>query len=68
MEVWTDGGCNSYYLDPKTGRNIAIWPGFTFHFRWITRAFDVGSYRTRPMAEVAVQAGRDTAAERVASL
>ena len=66
--VWTDGGCNSYYLDPKTGRNIAIWPGFTFHFRWITRAFDVGSYRTRPMAEVAVQAGRDTAAERAASL
>jgi cation diffusion facilitator CzcD-associated flavoprotein CzcO len=48
--VWVDGGCHSYYLDAKTGRNIAIWPGFTFHFRWITRSFDAASYRTRPMA------------------
>jgi cation diffusion facilitator CzcD-associated flavoprotein CzcO len=47
--VWTRGGCNSYYLDPKTGRNIAVWPGFTFHFRWVTRAFDATAYRLRPM-------------------
>jgi cation diffusion facilitator CzcD-associated flavoprotein CzcO len=53
--VWTDGGCNSYYLDPKTGRNIAIWPGFTFQFRWITRAFDVASYHVRPMTPTVVQ-------------
>jgi cyclohexanone monooxygenase len=53
--VWTDGGCTSYYLEPKTGRNIAIWPGFTFHFRWITRAFDVGSYRVRAMTPTVVQ-------------
>jgi hypothetical protein len=52
--VWVDGGCNSYYLDQKTGRNIAVWPGFTFHFRWITRAFDVANYRTRSMPIVAV--------------
>jgi cyclohexanone monooxygenase len=45
--VWTDGGCHSYYLDPETGRNIAIWPGFTFQFGWITRAFDAANYRAR---------------------
>jgi cyclohexanone monooxygenase len=49
--VWLDGGCNSYYVDPNTGRNVAIWPGFTFHFRWITRAFDAASYRLRPLRD-----------------
>jgi hypothetical protein len=24
--VWTDGGCNSWYLD-RTGRNTTLWPG-----------------------------------------
>jgi cation diffusion facilitator CzcD-associated flavoprotein CzcO len=55
--VWVDGGCHSYYLDAKTGRNIAIWPGFTFHFRWITRAFDASSYQVRPLAALAEKAG-----------
>ncbi len=52
--VWVDGGCNSYYLDAK-GRNIAVWPGFTFHFRWITRAFDAASYRARSLPSGAVR-------------
>jgi cation diffusion facilitator CzcD-associated flavoprotein CzcO len=30
--VWTDGGCTSWYFD-QTGRNSALWPGFTFSFR-----------------------------------
>jgi len=30
--VWTAGGCRSWYLDP-TGRNSALWPGFTMPFR-----------------------------------
>jgi cation diffusion facilitator CzcD-associated flavoprotein CzcO len=29
--VWTDGGCQSWYLD-KTGRNSTLWPSFTFSF------------------------------------
>jgi cyclohexanone monooxygenase len=45
--VWTQGGCRSYYLNPETGRNFAIWPGFTFSFRSITRRFDSTSYRQR---------------------
>jgi cation diffusion facilitator CzcD-associated flavoprotein CzcO len=30
--VWTEGGCKSWYID-ATGRNSAIWPGFTFAYR-----------------------------------
>jgi cyclohexanone monooxygenase len=43
--VWTSGGCRSYYMDPKSGRNFAIWPGFTFTFRGLTRHFDRAAYR-----------------------
>jgi cation diffusion facilitator CzcD-associated flavoprotein CzcO len=30
--VWTAGGCRSWYLD-RTGRNSALWPGFTMPLR-----------------------------------
>jgi cyclohexanone monooxygenase len=43
--IWTTGGCQSYYLHPQTGRNFAVWPGFTFEFRRITRSFDIDNYR-----------------------
>jgi cyclohexanone monooxygenase len=43
--VFTSGGCASYYLDPNSGRNIAVWPDFTFMFRLATRRFDAGNYR-----------------------
>jgi cation diffusion facilitator CzcD-associated flavoprotein CzcO len=34
--VWQSGGCRSWYQDDK-GRNVSIWPGFTFDYRWQTR-------------------------------
>jgi cation diffusion facilitator CzcD-associated flavoprotein CzcO len=34
--VWQSGGCRSWYQDEK-GQNVAIWPGFTFDYRWQTR-------------------------------
>jgi cyclohexanone monooxygenase len=40
--VWLTG-CRSWYLDAR-GRNTAIWPGFSFAFRWITRRFDLAAY------------------------
>jgi cation diffusion facilitator CzcD-associated flavoprotein CzcO len=43
--VWHTG-CKSWYLDSR-GRNLVIWPGFTFHYRHITRRFDIGSYIVR---------------------
>jgi cation diffusion facilitator CzcD-associated flavoprotein CzcO len=35
--VW-NSGCTSWYLD-EHGRNIAIWPGFTWQYWWQTRWF-----------------------------
>ncbi|WP_051293680.1 flavin-containing monooxygenase [Pseudoduganella violaceinigra] len=46
--VWHTG-CNSWYLDSR-GRNLVIWPGFTFHYRHLTRRFDIGSYIARRAA------------------
>ncbi|HEX8613082.1 MAG TPA: NAD(P)/FAD-dependent oxidoreductase [Telluria sp.] len=43
--VWSSG-CKNWYLDGK-GRNYAIWPGFTFAYRWATRRFDSENYILR---------------------
>lgn len=41
--VWVTGGCKSWYLDAE-GRNIALWPDFTWIYAWQTRRFDPASY------------------------
>lgn len=41
--VWTKGGCTSFYLDKK-GKNIGLWPGFTFRYQAKTRRFDASAY------------------------
>jgi cyclohexanone monooxygenase len=40
--VWSTG-CKSWYLS-STGKNHALWPGFTFEYRRLTRSFDVAAY------------------------
>lgn len=40
--VW-DSGCHSWYLDDH-GRNTALWPGFTFSYRFATRSVDTADY------------------------
>ena len=40
--VWVTGGCTSWYLD-GAGRNLALWPDFTWAFAWQTRRFDPAS-------------------------
>jgi cation diffusion facilitator CzcD-associated flavoprotein CzcO len=45
--VWTGGGCASWYID-RHGRNTTLWPGFTFKFRELTKAFDREHYELRP--------------------
>jgi cation diffusion facilitator CzcD-associated flavoprotein CzcO len=44
--VWMNGGCASWYIDSQ-GRNTTLWPGFTFRFRELTRAFDREHYELR---------------------
>ncbi|HEU0089629.1 MAG TPA: NAD(P)/FAD-dependent oxidoreductase [Pseudonocardiaceae bacterium] len=36
--VWTTGGCTSWYLDTQ-GRNVTLWPTFTWRFRRATSHF-----------------------------
>ncbi len=43
--VWTTGGCTSWYLD-ATGRNSALWPGFTFTYRHRVQRFNPAEYLT----------------------
>jgi len=31
--VWTSGGCESWYVDPRNGRLTLLWPGFAHAFR-----------------------------------
>lgn len=45
--VWVTGGCRSWYLK-EDGRNVTLWPGFTFDYWRRTRRFDWQSYRLTP--------------------
>ncbi|RFA26828.1 4-hydroxyacetophenone monooxygenase [Alkalilimnicola ehrlichii] len=51
--VWKVGGCRSWYLHPKSGKNDMLWPDFTWRFRHLTRRFDIEAYNclSRPTAK-----------------
>ncbi|PQZ93433.1 MULTISPECIES: NAD(P)/FAD-dependent oxidoreductase [Pseudomonas] len=42
--IWNTGGCQSWYLDPRTGKNTTLWPGSTWRFRQVTRQFSLKDY------------------------
>ncbi len=42
--VWQSGGCQSWYRN-AAGKNVVLWPGFTWQFRRLTRHFDVQNYQ-----------------------
>ena len=42
--IWNTGGCRSWYLDPRTGKNTTLWPGSTWRFKQITRHFALKDY------------------------
>ncbi|OUS27212.1 4-hydroxyacetophenone monooxygenase [Gammaproteobacteria bacterium 45_16_T64] len=46
--VWNSGGCQSWYLHPETGKNVTLWPDFTWKFRLQTRQFDTKAYYLQP--------------------
>jgi cation diffusion facilitator CzcD-associated flavoprotein CzcO len=53
--IWSVGGCKSWYVHPS-GKNVTLWPGFTWQFRRITRKFDAGNYLLTTPAPVALPA------------
>ncbi|MDT8437608.1 MAG: NAD(P)/FAD-dependent oxidoreductase [Wenzhouxiangellaceae bacterium] len=38
--VWNGGGCSSWYLHPRSGKNCTLWPGFTWQYRRMMRRAD----------------------------
>lgn len=42
--VWLDGGCKSWYVDPRSGKLTLIWPDFGFAFRDHNGTFDPVGY------------------------
>jgi hypothetical protein len=42
--IWSTGGCKSWYLDPATGKNTTLWPGFAYRFRQATSTFNMADY------------------------
>lgn len=42
-KVWLSG-CSSWFLDEK-GRNVAVWPGYSWTFHRRTRRFDESAYQ-----------------------
>ena len=46
--IWNVGGCTSWYRHPN-GKNVALWPGFTWQFRRATRRFDAEVYNLEPL-------------------
>lgn len=45
--VWTNGGCESWYLDPNR-RLTLLWPDFAFAFREELSHFDPAAYSPSP--------------------
>ncbi len=42
--VWLEGGCNSWYVDERSGRLTLLWPGTAQSFRQRNGTFDPGPY------------------------
>ncbi|TXH05346.1 MAG: NAD(P)/FAD-dependent oxidoreductase [Nevskiaceae bacterium] len=60
--VWNVGGCKSWYIDPKSGKNVTLWPGFTWQFRRELKSFDAQAYRLDSRKQPAAQAAPTYAA------
>jgi cation diffusion facilitator CzcD-associated flavoprotein CzcO len=45
--IWSTGGCKSWYLDPRTGKNATLWPDFSWRFRRAVSVFKTNDYLER---------------------
>ncbi|MFA5122530.1 flavin-containing monooxygenase [Zavarzinia sp.] len=61
--VWNTGGCVSWYRDEQ-GRNVTLWPDFTFRFAHATARLNPADFNATPAAAVA--ANRDGAVKAAA--
>ena len=47
QSVWKGGGCKSWFLDPRTGRNNLLWPSYSTDYWLRTRRIRKGDYTLR---------------------
>ena len=45
--VWQSGGCRSWYMDPRSGRNTILWPDTVIAFLRRTRRLRRAAFRLR---------------------
>jgi len=64
--VWSTGGCQSWYLHPESGKNVTLWPDFTWKFRLQTRYFDSKAYRLQYSATVSTKSTTTSTTEATA--
>ncbi len=50
--VWMTGRCDSWYLDPRSGRLTLIWPDFAFAFRDLNGTFSPEPYAVTTREQV----------------
>ena len=62
--VWNNGGCVSWYRDEQ-GRNVTLWPDFTFRFGRATARLDAADYVATPVTVVTTK--REQAATQLAA-
>jgi cation diffusion facilitator CzcD-associated flavoprotein CzcO len=63
--IWNVGGCKSWYIDPRNGKNTTLWPGFTWRFRQQTSHFDMTDYHALRAPAAATPAAAQSAAQAV---
>ena len=42
--IWSTGGCQSWYINGENKKNVTIWPGTTFLYRYKTRKVNMNDY------------------------
>ncbi|CAD6003296.1 NAD(P)/FAD-dependent oxidoreductase [Agreia sp. COWG] len=47
--VWLTGGCDSWYVDERSGRLTLLWPDFAYAFRRRLSRFDPENYAVLPV-------------------
>ncbi len=51
--VWLEGGCSSWYVDPRSGRLTLIWPDFMHTFREENAGFHPEGYAATSLPQTA---------------
>ncbi|NVM94321.1 flavin-containing monooxygenase [Arthrobacter wenxiniae] len=57
--VWTQGGCDSWYIDPGSRRLTLIWPDFAYEFQNRLSQFTPADYRFRSFGDADNSAHHD---------